>query len=276
MAKGLSIHIGLNRVDPNHYQDEDGKPWDGALAGCENDARAMMALAKKRGFAPTLLLNEQATAAAAAGAISTAAKALKRGDILFLTYSGHGGQVPDRNSEEGDERDETWCCFDRELVDDELYSLWATFTKGVRILMLSDSCHSGSVSRDPAFPAVAAAAAGARFRVLPPGVEARTYQAHRKQYDAIQTGNPRGDKVVVPATVVLISGCQDNQLSSDGDKNGLFTGTLLRVWKQGRYRGSLRKFHKAIVGMMPLWQSPNYYVVGAPNAGFEQQPPFTV
>jgi hypothetical protein len=28
-----------------------------------------------------------------------------------------------------------------------------------------------------------------------------------------------------PASVLLISGCQDNQLSGDGDVNGLFTET---------------------------------------------------
>ena len=35
-AKGVSIHFGLNRVDPDHYQG-----WDGALQGCVNDARAL-------------------------------------------------------------------------------------------------------------------------------------------------------------------------------------------------------------------------------------------
>ena len=33
MAKGISLNIGLNSVDPNHYGG-----WDGQLAGCENDA----------------------------------------------------------------------------------------------------------------------------------------------------------------------------------------------------------------------------------------------
>ena len=43
-------------------------------------------------------------------------------------------------------QDETWCIYsDRQLVDDELYSLWAQFAAGVRIFVLSDSCHSGTV-----------------------------------------------------------------------------------------------------------------------------------
>ena len=36
MAKGISIHIGLNHVDPKHYQG-----WDGALNACIADANDM-------------------------------------------------------------------------------------------------------------------------------------------------------------------------------------------------------------------------------------------
>ena len=32
MATGMSIHIGLNFVDPGHYGG-----WDGKLKGCENN-----------------------------------------------------------------------------------------------------------------------------------------------------------------------------------------------------------------------------------------------
>ncbi|HEY6998859.1 MAG TPA: caspase family protein, partial [Candidatus Binatia bacterium] len=133
MAQGVSIHIGLNHVDPKHYQG-----WDGALNACVADAKDMCALAKKKGFTGnTLLLNEQATAAALTAALQDASKKLAKGDILFLTYSGHGGQVRDTNADEkdNDRMDETWVLFDREFVDDELYNLWSKFKAGVRILV---------------------------------------------------------------------------------------------------------------------------------------------
>ena len=48
--------------------------------------------------------------------------------------------------------EETWVLYDRQLVDDELYKIWSKFKPGVRILVLSDSCHNGTVTRDiPAF-----------------------------------------------------------------------------------------------------------------------------
>ena len=70
MAKGISIHIGLNHVDPKHYQG-----WDGALNACIADAKDMRALAKKKGFTGnTLLVDGQATAAAVSSALLDAGK----------------------------------------------------------------------------------------------------------------------------------------------------------------------------------------------------------
>ena len=51
MARGISLHIGLNRVDPAHYQG-----WDGALTACEFDANDMRAIAVSQGFEPRSLL----------------------------------------------------------------------------------------------------------------------------------------------------------------------------------------------------------------------------
>src|SRR5215207_4739319 len=96
MARGISLHIGLNSVDPSHYGG-----WDGTLGACEFDATDMQSIANSRGFEPTILLTKSATAAAVKGAIERAANELESGDFFFVTYAGHGGQVPDRN---GDER----------------------------------------------------------------------------------------------------------------------------------------------------------------------------
>jgi hypothetical protein len=76
--------------------------------------------------------------------------------------------------------------------------------------------------------------------------------------------------------VLLISGCQDNQYSLDGSRNGLFTETLKKVWSNGKFKYGYRRFRDTIVSKMPPTQTPNYYVVGAANATFESQKPFTV
>lgn len=268
MPQGISVHIGLNRVDPAEYEG-----WDGQLAACEADARDMLGLAKKRGFkSSALLLTPAATAEAVTKAIVSAARMLKSGDLFLLTYSGHGGQVNDSNGDEKDGMDETWVCFDRQLVDDELYDLWAKFKSGVRVVVVSDSCHSGSVTR--AIPAFVSG--GPRVRAMPPPVARAVEKAHKRLYRSIQDAHPAAEKAKVKASVLLISGCQDKQESLDGDRNGLFTATLKAVWNGGKFKYGYRRFRDVIASKMPSNQTPNYLNVGAVNAKFELQRPFTI
>jgi hypothetical protein len=269
MAKGISLHIGLNRVDPAHYEG-----WDGTLNACEADARDMQALAKSSKFKPMpLLLTAQATAKAVSAAIKKAAKTLVKGDIFFMTYSGHGGQVRDTNGDEDDDRmDETWVLFDRQLVDDELYALWGGFKAGVRIVVFSDSCHSGSVVR-LAPPMISG---GPRERLMPRQVGEKVEAAHQALYRGIQAAHPGAEKATVKASILLISGCMDNQTSLDGEHNGAFTEMLLKVWNGGKFRGSYRRFRDTIVSRMPASQSPNYFFAGAPDRAFEAQRPFKI
>jgi hypothetical protein len=279
MPRGMSLHIGVNKVDPAHY---DG--WDGALNACEFDANDMEKVAQGRGFEATKLLTADATADAISSAIQRAAEELDSGDVFFVSYSGHGGQVPDRDDgEEEDRSDETWLAYDREIIDDELYALWGKFRPGVRIIVLSDSCHSGTVTKnidaevpDPVATRDAAAGASPRYRAMPRDVMIATYRAHQDLYDGIQKSLPRSRVAAIQATALLISGCRDDQLSLDGFSNGLFTENLLTVWNNGAWTGGYQPFHDAIRSRMPEKQQPNYMAVGASNPEFEQQDPFTI
>jgi hypothetical protein len=279
--RGISLHIGLNKVDPAHY---DG--WDGALQACEFDANDMESIAQSNGFTTKKLLTAEATADAVITAIRDAAGELSSGDLFLLTYSGHGGQVPDRDDEgETDRSDETWLAFDRQIIDDELYALFGTFADGVRIFVLSDSCHSGTVTRAMTDGSVVpdavktrenAAAQSPRFRAMPLDVMVKTYRANAALYDGIQKQVPEPDGEP-GATILLISGCQDDQLSLDGFSNGLFTENLRAVWTDGAWSGGgYAAFRDEIVARMPADQQPQYSRVGAANDGFEQQKPFTI
>ena len=244
---------------------------------CEADANDMYAISGGRGLSASRLLTAEATSAAVTDAIKDAATRLAAGDLFVLSYSGHGGQVTDVSGDEADGLDETWVLYDRQLLDDELYALWAGFAPGVRILVLSDSCHSGSVVRD-AFYAASPANQGPapRFKFMPRDVRVATYEAHRAMYDGIQQALGVGEQGEVGATVLLISGCQDNQYSRDGDRNGLFTQQLRAVWDDGKFAGSHRDLFLAISQRMPPDQTPNFLPVGHPDREFEKAPPFTV
>jgi hypothetical protein len=276
MAKGMSLHIGLNSVDPGHYQG-----WSGPLVACEADADDMEAIARSKDIATVKLLTKKATRRAVQQGLAEAAAKLDKGDFFFLTYSGHGGQVADRNGDEDDRTDETWCLFDGELVDDELYAALGKFKAGVRIFVLSDSCHSGTVTREMYYrakPASQLEGKEVRYRAMPRDVAHRVYRANRKFYDDIQASvSPKAETSdAIGASVILISGCQDNQTSADGDFNGLFTARLLEVWQEGAFRKPYARFHRAIVRLMPPDQTPNYYVIGTPDKAFAKQAPFTV
>lgn len=277
MAKGLALTIGLNAVDPRHYAG-----WSGRLRACQADAHDMADIARSRKFTVKRLLTRSATRRAVLAGIARAAASLRSGDFFLLTYSGHGGQVPDRNHDEPDLQDETWCLYDGELIDDELNRALARFKAGVRVLVLSDSCHSGTVTKAMFYAARGGAGAGPpgieriRYRNMPREVALRTYRAHRAMYDKLQDAIKADQRAAVRAAVILISGCQDNQLSQDGDFNGLFTANLLRVWKEGRFRGNYRAFHSAIVRSMPPDQTPKLFTIGAAVRAFETQQPFTV
>ena len=278
MTKGIALNIGLNAVNPKNYEG-----WAGELNACEADAQDMSDIARAKKFGGQKLLTKRATRSAVLGAIGKAAKSLKAGDIFFLTYSGHGGQVPDRNGDEPDHQDETWCLYDGELIDDELYTALGAFAKGVRVLVLSDSCHSGTAIK-AAYYAVRAAATAAsgtgapapRYRAMPREVALRTYRAHRAMYDKLQAAVKPDAETGIRASAILISGCQDNQLSQDGDFNGLFTANLLRVWNEGHFKGDYKQFHRDIRKNMPPDQTPNFFTTGPADRAFEKQLPFTV
>ncbi len=290
--RGLSLHVGLNHIDPAHYGS------DGELVACISDAESMEAIARQRGYEVMGLLRDgEGTRDAVIGAIGEAAKKLKAGDIFLYTYAGHGSQLPDLNRDEKDDnRDETWCLYDGMLLDDEAYELWFGFEKGVRIVCVMDCCHSGSAIRAPlgAFGATGSAPASShKPRQLPLSAAAHAFRSNRALYEKIgmarrEGSGDGGDTLMLEeagirpqrkglkATVRLISGCQDDEVSMDGAFNGRFTEELLKVWNNGRFGGDYDKFYKTIRSGMPAGQTPNHLVIGARNLAFTRQDPFLI
>ncbi|MEB3191155.1 MAG: caspase family protein [Snowella sp.] len=231
----VSLHIGLNKVSAAVYGSEN------RLGGCINDAKAMCLIAQKLGYRPTVMFDEQATVQALNSYINAVSDELKAGDIFWLTYSGHGSQILDTNNDEADCLDETWCLYNGQIVDDDLYKLWSKFAEGVRLVVVSDSCHSGTVAR---------------------GITT-IEEVISRDIDCKASG-------------ILLSGCRDNQVSLDTGSNGLFTAKLLEVWNDGKFAGSYSKFLKAIAAKLPKSQNPNYYTFGKRSMKFLRQNPFMI
>lgn len=366
-AVARSLHIGVNRVDPARYGG-----WDGALSGCENDARTMTSIAQAEGFRTSQLFTANATSANVLAEIAEAARMLTTGGIFLLTYAGHGGQRPNTGADpEEDQQDETWVLYDRQLLDDELELAFTTFAPGVSIVLLSDSCHSGTVHRgmDAAQLALAelknsyyAGLAAPRpgpddagtteaFPRPAAGVRAREQVAEQRALFARATGWELGDtygsrsagtrvpsrfpgqhsraavglltraaaaagpdsgspdvaggvvtrnmplgtntivnelqadvltavrdaaaaRGTIRASGLLISGCQDNQLSQEVNGAGVFTTAVERTWAGNTFTGSYTAFHRAILTQMGPTQTPQLSAFGAQPEALAARTPF--
>lgn len=105
------------------------------------------------------LTNHDATKAGIVKALQRLAKRCRRGDIIYVHFSGHGQQMTDLDGDEEDGWDETWIPYDafasygpqdhgeKHLTDDELNRLLADIAIRIgsrgKMLVVADACHSG-------------------------------------------------------------------------------------------------------------------------------------
>lgn len=253
-SAGYSLHVGLNAVDEQVYG------WAGQLKGCEADAKSMYAVAGEAGFAASdLLLGPEATAGAVLARLADAAQIVQPGDLFVLTYSGHGGQLPDQDGDEpGDHLDETWILYDRMLLDDELRLAFTAFAPGVRIVVVADCCHNGADGE----------------RVIPQEVAGKHLGEMLPTYRGVQLAAKHSEP---QASVLSLCASQENQEAADGDRNGRFTAALLSIWNKNGFDGDYLAFHGAIAEKLPRKQQPDLRASGGGDIdAFREQRPFTV
>lgn len=286
--KAHALLIGLNNVSMAAY---DG--WDGKLDVCENDAIVIEKKLKAFKYQTTTLLTAAATRKATLAAIDAAAATLKSGDTFVLYYSGHGGQMPDINSkkiidggDEADGLDETWCLYDGELIDDILFQRWFTFKTGVKIIVLSDSCHSGTVIKNTPRGFKNGREPELVYKLMPQHVAIQVFDKHKDEYKAFNkkecplrvSKTKKIAKTDIKATVLLLSGCQDSQLSQaqtfSYPDNSLFTATMMEVLANKKTPTSYTSLIKTIRSKMPADQQPNLMTLGKKPELLEIQKPF--
>ncbi|MEZ4943630.1 MAG: S8 family serine peptidase [Saprospiraceae bacterium] len=248
MAMFQSIHFGVNHVDPEHYQNL--RPLRAAV----NDARNWADLAKNiLGYQKQeIFTDEQATSRALFDRLGQLAVRLQAGDALLLTFAGHGGQLEDLFSPKtGDEdMDETWCLYDRQVVDDELHLAFSKFREGVRISVIADCCHSGTALKVAAATVTATEVASINLRhnqenameragYLPRRLSQRDAANIFSKNNALYSGilqKIRSEKSDVRASVQLFAACQDDQVTYDGPSNGIFTEAFKTLFYSGDWQ----------------------------------------
>jgi hypothetical protein len=258
MSKGLSINIGVNEVKPGFYSSR------GALPSPENDARAMAALAIMSGYQmPVLLLTQLATHNNVINHLNNAIKELEAGDTLLLSFSGHGGQIKDTSGDETDGLDETWCLYDKHLVDDELYTKWKEFKKGVRIIVVSCSCHSRTAIKD-LDPSLFNNNSGTLFHPTKENLIAQKKSVRSKHENDLS----------IQADIIHLSACRDNQIAGAGKHFTSFTEKLLKHWDNGRFKGTYEDLISNIQKESGYCQKPGLRTLGASAPYLHQNIPF--
>ena len=228
-----AICIGINNY-PGIFND---------LKGCVNDAKDWSTLLQGFGFETSLMLDSQATRTNIKAAMQNLVEVTGAGDVAVFTYSGHGTQLADPSNDEGDTYDEAICAYDGNIIDDELRVFLDDLHPQATLVVISDSCFSGSVTRlapDPAIP-----------RFIPPTFSTVGMLPNRPFL------LPEAD---MPE--ILITGCTDSEYSYDaefdGRPNGAMTASAIRVIMQNRDI-TYRQFHaclRAILSSNDYPQTP--------------------
>jgi len=248
MAKKKALLIGVNRY----------RIPGADLRGCVNDVKNLQTvLSKYYGFAAgdiAVLTDYEATKKAIQTGIVKLLRQAKKGDVLLLHYSGHGANVPDKNGDEADNRDEILCPTDLNwydpLLDDWLRATFDQLGEGVNLTVIMDCCHSGSNTRailPPDAPSIPrflpcpldlmAAESGRRLRGTTRATLHRSSTTTRRRKDIVNVDIPE----------VLITGCRDTQTSADayigGSYNGALTYNLVAAIKAARGHLNYRDLH---------------------------------
>lgn len=243
---------------------------DADLSGCVNDANDWKSVLQERGFKVTRLLNRQATGRNIRDGIRGLLDRVGTGDAAVVTYSGHGSFVPDRDGDEPDGTDECICPYDIRargpITDDELFLLYSHRKPGTRLVVISDSCHSGTVAKfAPIRTPPTLRGRGApqrRVRFLPP----MTFLGRREGARLGDRRSIRGSSPPGRYAALLLAACRDTEYSYDawfqGRPNGAFTFVALRALRRLPRHATYRAWLEAIRRDLPSQQypqSPNLY-----------------
>lgn len=245
---------------------------DSPLKGCVNDVTQMKQLLEQKyatkGADVRVITDRDATRAAILAGIRWLAEGTDKGGTRLFHYSGHGTRAGDRNKDEIDGFDECLVPQDQWtsglLTDDQLAKEYKRFGAKSHVVLLMDSCNSGTVQRAPG--------EDIRFRFLKPSAgQRRVAKAAAKEYrkklvdDLTREVHSRGlkgkeakdlvsklvsDKLddllrrrfgvqTVEGNIVLIAGSQADGTSADAKFGSTYNGALTHFLLQGLKKGPI-------------------------------------
>lgn len=206
-------------------------PYEGSdLNGCVNDAHAWAELLKNHFDFPSsdvkLITDMDATKKNIMEGIKNLLAGARAGDVLIFTNSSHGTYIADTDGDE-EQYDEALCpvdVADNLIVDDELRQLFVNIPEGVRLTVISDSCHSGTVTRAAVGDNIPGLRTpdDRRVRFLNPALRGgkillNPWKAKTKKIDKFPESKMKE---------ILFSGCTSQEYSYDALISGAYHGAM--------------------------------------------------
>ncbi len=149
IANGWALFVGISDYTVNTFTYEGVRYQVRDLRAPAGDARKMAETLKDLFPNQRVLTDNGATYdAIRRGFTEWLSQAPAEATVLFY-FSGHGGQVPDKDGDETlDRKDETLITTDGKMILDDEIHRWVNELRAQRIVIISDSCHSGTIHRD--------------------------------------------------------------------------------------------------------------------------------
>jgi hypothetical protein len=249
------------------------------LGGCHYDAMRVMNVLQQRfqleSSQVRLLLSEAATRAAIIDGFQQHLAQAKAGDTALFYYSGHGSQeqMPSQWwAVEADRQNETLVCHDSrlgtgDLADKELRFLIAELAKkSIKVVIIMDCCHSGNGTRDAGLlESCIEDDAVVNIRLAKSFSQRRTINDYLFSDQAKREGWLNDISAMPEGEHILLSGCQDSELSKEltinGQRQGAFTHFLCKTLENTQlslsYRNLLRKVKLQVRNLVDK-QNPTY------------------
>ncbi|MEZ5041984.1 MAG: caspase family protein [Saprospiraceae bacterium] len=254
MAKLYALLVGINEYHPQTSVRN--------LKGCVNDVNAMDAFLKKHyaHLKPAILqvLNEKATREQLLKTFDRHLSQAGEGDIALFYYSGHGSfenTSPEFETYDSQNQNETLVCHDsrlpghQDLADKELGVLISRLHPGAQKVLILDSCHSGSITRNTEEDMSRQEPA----RSGESGIYKRPLNSYLLKGDNFYIEQKAEGKVKVPATPhILMSACSRNQkalekiMDNSDQRRGLFSTHLLDVIEKNNGQISYNELYTQI------------------------------
>lgn len=219
------------------------------LEGAVNDARIVAQALRDIGAKEVIeLMDERARRDAVVKAWKTIAAKTKPGDTVYLAYAGHGAQSPERiPGSEADGLDEFFVLTDFEpdtdnnyerILDDDL-QYWFSQLPDRNIVLLADSCHSGTMTR-------AYNESKLKYRMI------KVREIANDKVPPLENPAVANENLPPPEHVMSISAVADNELDPEIRIDGKPHGALSWFFAQGLRSGQADADKNREIGIAEL------------------------